>query len=576
MYCMFDHPFFLSLSTTKRLVNVPLFGWFSPCKYLLLSILLLALVYVNPVNAEWGREPGDNILLNGAIPHLVSDSAGGAYLLSQTGLVQVDRYGCIQQEQWWIPYHGEYYYRAWNILPADNSDLFVKLEVGSDEWDQEDEWGRPVQNAHGYLQRYNRNGEILWGEEGIQVSPRRTSNHVDRMLSDGENGLIIIIIERDYSEGNPDPPSITYAARLSPEGEQLWEVELEGRWLGPIVSDGEGGFIYLYSQPRKIKVQRTDSEGEILWSIDSLAIEPYNWESGSASKEDIISDGQGGLIMVNGFFYRQGDIVGVYLMRLSGDGDVVWSQVIYEREFWEVGRTYDPPTMLTKVGQDQYFAAWKDYGSGECGAMRFNDDGELLWDSYAILGDSLASRGRFVGVAGINSVNYVWQNSIENISTIKGQQVSLEGEKMWEFGGVTLDSGWHYTMTITSDCNGGAIIATDSFPIELYMVNRNGELGIVLDDYVPDITITTPVEFDILIYPQPANAILRLDFTSHFPINGSIGYKIFDVAGRLYQSGSLTKSSLQTLSLTNLPTGSYFLQFDSQTAILNRKVTIQK
>lgn len=323
--------------------------------------------------------------------------------------------------------------------------------------------------------------------------------------------------------------------------------------------------------------QRIDAEGEVVWVEDSLTIDStFIYARGSGKEGSAISDGTGGVIYACCFSCFQENRLGAFVMRLDAGGNIMWHQILFEREHG----LNDLGCIVKKTSNGRYFVSWDDSlpildGQND-GVMCLNIDGEMLWDSPVILGDTLAKRLSFLAFACSNSVNYIWQHNDAGPALIKGQHLNLEGETVWEYGGVTLDRGHHYTMAITSDCHGGAIIATDSFPIELYMVNRRGELGIVIDDFVSETNATPAPDFEVSIYPQPANSSLNICLPTTLLGSESVVYKIFDLAGRLMWRGQLFPPATESVPLTDFSSGIYLIQFDTPKALLNRKFLIQK
>lgn len=142
-------------------------------------------------------------------------------------------------------------------------------------------------------------------------------------------------------------------------------------------------------------------------------------------------------------------------------------------------------------------------------------------------------------------------------------KVNTAGEEMWEahyngFGNgddmaydIVLDNEDNVIVTGTSAEQGGQYCTTMKF---------SNPLGIH-DGDIPE--IKTPV-----IYPNPANAILYIDYEAD---SDDTEYSISDFSGRIISSGILRKSPVQKIDISNYSSGIYLIRINDGSKYFNAK-----
>lgn len=94
------------------------------------------------------------------------------------------------------------------------------------------------------------------------------------------------------------------------------------------------------------------------------------------------------------------------------------------------------------------------------------------------------------------------------------------------------------------------------------------------DSILPTGTSLSSVEENILIvYPNPANDFLQINFSDQKEVTKKLRYNFIDVTGREIKSGIL---SSHLLTIKNLPNGLYQLQVFSESNFYNKKVVISR
>ena len=166
-----------------------------------------------------------------------------------------------------------------------------------------------------------------WQENGNPICTAADQQSDQVITSDGSGGAIIAW--SDDRSGYSD----VYARRVDASGNVLWTVDgvaictLAGHQYNPgITSDGSGGAIIAWRDQRNggfnpddIYAQRVDGLGNVMWVANGVAI---CTAPNTQGPPQLISDGSGGAIItwVDGRAVR-GDI---YAQRVNASGNVLW------------------------------------------------------------------------------------------------------------------------------------------------------------------------------------------------------------------------------------------------------------
>jgi len=124
----------------------------------------------------------------------------------------------------------------------------------------------PVQRRI-YLQRIDREGNLLWGE-GVLMREDYSAHLAGTQIEGNEYGGAII--------ANFFANAYTWAwtvTKVSPAGEILWQREFLDKWRPSLIGDGLGGAIIRWiDAQRRLKVQRIDPKGEFLWGEGGITL----------------------------------------------------------------------------------------------------------------------------------------------------------------------------------------------------------------------------------------------------------------------------------------------------------------
>jgi len=206
---------------------------------------------------------------------------------------------------------------------------------------------------------------------------------------------------------------------------------------------------------------------------------------------------------------------------------------------------------------------------------------ELQWEEPLDVINSAANSGSIFGTDSDSSVCYTWRDSDtsrDNINELWGQRIGLNGERLWDERGRAINSRGHRHSAAT-DCNGGVITNVDfNFPA-LQVMNRNGEIGVVLDR----VGIGDDRGFNgrpnpkpqLNVYPNPGNSYLHVKLTPVLP-NEIFMCQIYDLMGRSVTAGTIRGFPYLVKDLSDFSSGDYILRLQSSRMTVAQKFSLVK
>jgi hypothetical protein len=171
------------------------------------------------------------------------------------------------------------------------------------------------------VQRIDADGNPKWASSGVLLLQKDIPNF-DPLLRElnilPDYAGSVYVIWKPYSENR------IVAQKVGINGEKLWgeggiEITPSYPKLGPVYTgDNDGGFITAWVEWQQLKnivhLARYNREGVILWQNASIKIdEDYN-------SINVISDGE------NGAYIALANIQNASLMRIDGSGEMVWGR----------------------------------------------------------------------------------------------------------------------------------------------------------------------------------------------------------------------------------------------------------
>jgi len=530
------------------------------------AILLLILTFLTafPAHAEWGRTAHDYLDL--PLPRGVSlcaDGNGGCWATSGgVNSCHVDRFGNFTWGDERFRILPEPGYNPKMVL-AENGDLILAMDIPYDE-----ETGRV------YLQRVNLDREFIWGEEGIQLDSSDENQGVFGVYAGPIDNTYLIHWARLTDFGIPVDGRLQL---INEEGDFLWGNtgigENEYYYSSKIVKTSDHCVIVarslLVNDVEDTQVTKIDSDGGQLWDLKFSLLGEDLWRERSRASE---SDRAGGVILV--YEYQRNVTIydtlriyfGVNVMRISGDGDSLWTRQVYEFERGQRGQFGEIQPIINYAGSGRFFVAWADQPR-TFQVVALNVDGDLIWEEPL---DIALNPGGYAGLEAVDSDSglcYTWSGGDPDIGIIPGhygQRISLNRERLWGESGRAIQARSVWDTSITTNGNGGVITVVEPGPT-IQMINRNGEIGIVLEVGVDDeIEKQKPSKLfpQLNIYPNPGNSMTTISFDT--PAGQNMMLKFYDVRGRLLFDDLIHPGALtHPLDISALPSGSYMLQLQS-------------
>ena len=111
------------------------------------------------------------------------------------------------------------------------------------------------------------------------------------------------------------------------------------------------------------------------------------------------------------------------------------------------------------------------------------------------------------------------------------------------------------------------------------MMNRNGEIGVVLDpvsvddDFVFSDQINYPSKLNI--YPNPMNSFLNVEFSPVFA-DETFKYRISDLSGRSVIAGRILNFPYLVKDLSDFSSGEYILPLQSPQSTISKRFFLIK
>ncbi len=472
--------------------------------FFLLSILLIYVMGPFPAEAQWGSDPGENVMISGAAkdqrePAVVSDGAGSViicwrdyrYTASIFGgeifVQKIDSAGMIRWTEDGLQVNAS----------ALNKGHFRPLMTEDQDSGAIIVWNRGPLNFYNYdifAQRLNGSGEKIWPLNDVTISDTAGTESFHKVVSDHAGGALITW---SYLPGTPGTTDI-YAQRVDANGNILWKkngvavcTAGESQSNPALAWDGYGGAIIVWEDSRagigtvNIFAQRIDAEGNIQWQTDGLEICDFQ---DKLQVCDIVGDGAGGAVIV---FSQQGNPPGLYAQRINDSGDRQWGN-----NGVKISSTFADQTMCDAVpGEDGgVMVTWQESRGQDYDifAQHFTAEGLALWDENGTpvsvgIGDQM---NPVAVVDGTGGLIITWQDRrTDSWGDLYAQRLNSLGIPLWQINGIaiTTATGEQSMPVIASDGDAGAIFVWqdkrngNDYDIYAQRVDKNGHFGELTD-----------------------------------------------------------------------------------------------
>ena len=428
-----------------------------------------------------------------------------------------------------------------------------------------------------YIQKIDTNGIRLWGEDGIKLNPYSSSQRVSMFLcNDDEDGLYAfwVISPNEY----PEYDSL-FIQHISKNGERLWGengIFIDDSIFSTLNSwiiEAEGGDIYIQYRKKNTEhyIRKYDPSGNLVWTLIN-----------SLSFPMVINDDQGGIV-VNGvkvvsprqliinristvgekLWGEEGiivDSVGANyadaLMLLNSDSTV---SVFWDTEWWPNDDLF--LQLYTLEGTQ----IWNEHLKISETISPKVDDGIIQSDNnsnYIIWRERRDSAGVYAQKIDASG------NKLLNEDVLL--QVMTYGTGYDEFNEIT-------------DGNAGAIIVWRTDPpwggIYAQQISKYGNLGEVITTVIGENNNIDAGSFYLAQnYPNPFNPLTIIKYD--LPFASEVSVVIYDILGRKVKELVNTKQQAGRYEIqfdaTNFASGVYIYQLISEKYINSKKMILLK
>jgi len=321
-----------------------------------------------------------------------------------------------------------------------------------------------------YVQRLNSSGTPVWTWEEAYPELGLLG-----MTGDGSGGVILLRQDRNEQ---------VYVQRISAEGVNLWGEggtnigRIQYAYMGmPIVSDGSGGAVVIWEDPRRegVYAQRVSQDGELLWAIDGV---PVTSRTGETERPQLINDGTSNFIIAwTEHSFDEGFRETVYIQKLSADGNRLWGeQGIMIHDITEMQS--DPH--LTADGSGGCIVVWRetqhlDFKASEVLAQRMSSVGEMLWQEDGVPVSDITQNSPspdlglvYVTGDGAGGGTVIWvadkYTDRQHERQVYAQKLNSDGQRVWSAGEIEVYKNPPFLTigysSVISDGNGGFIIGS--------------------------------------------------------------------------------------------------------------------
>lgn len=366
-------------------------------------------------------------------PQMISDGAGGVYIVWQDNRFSVDYDIFIQRisplgSPLWaqngtvVCLMTGHQYNPQLVLDGSGGVIVTWQDKRNGQFDI-------------YAQHFNASGQALWQSNGIPVCQGSGDQVNPVITSDGQGGAIIAWT--DYRSGNGF--SDIYAQRVLASGQGSWQTDGIAvcsanniQWNPQIVADGVGSAYVIWQDRRtgtydNIYAQFINSLGQSQWTTNGI---PLASVVGVQYYPQAVSDGAGGAVVVwqdN----RKGADYDIYGQRLNRTNGLLW--VSSGRPICTAtGYQYNPQVVTQNSA---IIVTWQDRRNGndyDIYCQGLNLDGSVKWTTNGI-GVSTASLDQYSPMIATDNqsgalIAWADYHASQNSTDIFSQRIGANGK----------------------------------------------------------------------------------------------------------------------------------------------------
>jgi hypothetical protein len=320
-----------------------------------------------------------------------------------------------------------------------------------------------------YAQRIDKNGNIKWNNNGIQICDINSAQSNPKIIDDGYGGALIVWV--DDRNGNYD----LYAQRIDSLGNRLWDsngivvFENDGNQTLPqIVKTNNNIFYAVCIDDRmgvpNLFVQKIDLQGNMTWGDNGKM---GNHLRSLRNFKSILDENDNLVLVWEDFSFNCDGMI--FAQKLDSDGNFLWE---FNQDDLRISsldlniKAQHPDIIQLQTGN--YLIAWQDNRSGDFdiygqiilinGVSLLSNDGEILEGSAGddITPELCTSADKYYLIAWINNTSsdeYLKVRSFysDPVTFIQYWSQSLYIAQQY--------NGWFNNLNLTPDKAGGALLS---------------------------------------------------------------------------------------------------------------------
>ena len=441
-----------------------------------------------------------------------------------------------------------------------------------------------------YAQRVDKDGNILWDVDGLQVVHYEQFQGVSDIILATDSTFIMVWRDDRFF---PDSSSI-HIQKITKEGLKLLQddgVRVSNDPGSPrLVSDEKGGAFVIWAGDSDdgILVQHIDNNGNRLWNMPGKLASVGNADWGD-SDFTVCPDGYGGAYIA--WDYSETDHC--YFQRIDSSGERIWGNSGLQIVSNEISQK--TPSIL-KFDPDSIIYLWQD--NFYIRMQIFSKDGDR---KFFTMGIRLTNYKTSRYLSSIYHEDEILishpeiTNFFPNEFIVKAQKTNTSGFLFWDSSGVTV-SNIEFSPDVVrgfsvSDGKGGIITAWDDdrndvntlTDIYIQRVYSNGKVGGDSATTLKPVNHFVPKKFNVKVYPNPFNNSVNIEFS--LVKNSNLDITVFDINGRTiwkkneqnYYSGKHTLTwEGQNNNGKEVSSGIYFIAVSGKQIYALRKVLLIK
>lgn len=293
-----------------------------------------------------------------------------------------------------------------------------------------------------YAQRLDSTNKPMWQANGLPISTADRNQRRLRMIRHDTHAIVVWNDRR--GPGSWD----IYAQAVNIEGKVLWQADgvpvctnAADQSTQAILSDGEGGAIVVWEDERRstefqdLYIQRTNSKGKPMWQPDGIPVFP---SESLQSNPVLVADELGG------FYVVWWDVIGadtwsIMAHRLSFDAKPLWNEprLITPAE----GMQGEPRVVADRKGG--IIVVWQIYVNfinDQLYAQRISSDGKKLWQDTGVpicTADGIQKNHAIVNDGNAGTI-VVWRDERDIYGDLYAQHIRADGTLAWKKDGIPL------------------------------------------------------------------------------------------------------------------------------------------